>query len=406
LTQGEISRICAANLRIIPIFQENGRSVSNFTTSTGNKNGNKAYNAAKKFKIPNNTVIYFAVDFDATDSEITKGILPYFKALLSSSVTQKYRVGAYGTRNVCNRLNNELGINHFYVADASYGFSGNLGYTIPDEWCFDQFKTDLTIGEGDGKVTIDKVAVSGTDVGFYKNPMSNREIVEAFVKAFNYDTSVLDKTYDFENETHLFLVQPDSNTGNYVALNVYAGKEHNNNLGRKFSFEDGKVSEYSADIFETEYTDSEITSASIKASMEEFGYAVSVKGVNDITASAGLKIIKESQNPGAMFIYDVVSPYYGNDVEKLYLKMELVLKYNANVNYKYTQTVNQTAAQAEFVTGLMYAAIHNANKVIDYLNKLVEKLKIPDLKHPVLSYSMGFAELCCAILVIAAALAL
>ena len=37
LTQGEISRICAANLRIIPIFQENGRSVSNFTTSTGNK---------------------------------------------------------------------------------------------------------------------------------------------------------------------------------------------------------------------------------------------------------------------------------------------------------------------------------------------------------------------------------
>ena len=43
---------------------------------------------------------------------------------------------------------------------------------------------------------------------------------------------------------------------------------------------------------------------------------------------------------------------------------------------------------------------------IDYLNKLVEKLKIPDLKHPVLSYSMGFAELCCAILVIAAALAL
>ena len=86
-------------------------------------------------------------------------------------------------------------------------------------------------------------------------------------------------------------------------------------------------------------------------------------------------------------------------VEKLYLKMELVLKYNANVNYKYTQTVNKTAAQAEFVTGLMYAAIHNANKVIDYLNKLVEKLKIPDLKHPVLSYSMGFAELCCAILV-------
>ena len=34
---------------------------------------------------------------------------------------------------------------------------------MPKTWSFDQFATDITIGSGDGKVSIDKVAVSGVD---------------------------------------------------------------------------------------------------------------------------------------------------------------------------------------------------------------------------------------------------
>lgn len=44
----------------------------------------------------------------------------------------------------------------------STGFSGNLGYPMPDNWAFDQFD-EGTIGSGDGSIAIDKDSFSGRD---------------------------------------------------------------------------------------------------------------------------------------------------------------------------------------------------------------------------------------------------
>ena len=43
-----------------------------------------------------------------------------FKGILASNA-RKYRIGVYGTRNVCNKLhdNSDLKINRFFVSDAS-----------------------------------------------------------------------------------------------------------------------------------------------------------------------------------------------------------------------------------------------------------------------------------------------
>lgn len=46
----------------------------------------------------------------------------------------------------------------------STGFSGNLGFPIPDNWAFDQFYT-VTVGSGSGQIEIDKDAYSGRDIG-------------------------------------------------------------------------------------------------------------------------------------------------------------------------------------------------------------------------------------------------
>ena len=37
---------------------------------------------------------------------------------------------------------------------------------MPELWAFDQFATDITIGEGNGRISIDKVAISRLDKGF------------------------------------------------------------------------------------------------------------------------------------------------------------------------------------------------------------------------------------------------
>ena len=51
---------------------------------------------------------------------------------------------------------------------------------MPDEWCFDQFKTDITIGSGDGKVSIDKVGISGNDICDYGNMIEGSDKYEFY----------------------------------------------------------------------------------------------------------------------------------------------------------------------------------------------------------------------------------
>ena len=63
---------------------------------------------------------------------------------------------------------------------------GNLGFNIPGDWCFDQFCTDITIGSGNGTVRIDKVGVSGKDIGISK------VVLPGINKFYNYLTSIYD----------------------------------------------------------------------------------------------------------------------------------------------------------------------------------------------------------------------
>ena len=184
LTDEEIKRILDEGLRIFPIFQEDGGSNSAFSYESSTKNAENAYKAAKEFGIPYGTTIYFAVDYDPQVTEIVNYIVPYFQgvcAVMSSYGKASYKVGAYGTRNVCNILKQETEVTTLFVLDSSYGFSGNLGFTMPKDWAFDQFSVDLTYGSGSGAVSVDKVAYSGRDDGFSKvNPQRQSDIENVY----------------------------------------------------------------------------------------------------------------------------------------------------------------------------------------------------------------------------------
>ena len=132
LTRTEYKNIIKAGLNLFFIFQEYGNKASKFSLETGTEHANRALNAALALGVPKNAVIYFAVDFDAIDSEISKNIIPYFTAIRNSECSSYYNIGVYGTRNVWNRIKKSIGLEYYFVSDASYGFSGNLGYTTPD----------------------------------------------------------------------------------------------------------------------------------------------------------------------------------------------------------------------------------------------------------------------------------
>ena len=154
---GELERIIAGGMKFFPIYQYQSTSLGHFTPEEGVAHARDATAAALRLRIPP-THIYFAVDFDATDPQVTSHIIPYFRAV-HEQLGSGYRVGIYGARNICTRVIEAGYASSAFVSDMSTGFSGNLGFPLPDAWNYDQFHE--VHGYAGGGWDLDKVAASG-----------------------------------------------------------------------------------------------------------------------------------------------------------------------------------------------------------------------------------------------------
>lgn len=165
LSREEADALLAAGLNIIPIYQDNYPINTYYTYSQGQSDAMRAYFAAARLGIPNGSVIYFAVDFDALDTDIDAYVRPYFWGIQdiwkNANLEFQYKIGVYGTRNVCTRIYNEADVQFSYFSNMSSGWSGNLGFSQPLNWAFDQFyESSYASVEA-----IDFVNVSGLDEG-------------------------------------------------------------------------------------------------------------------------------------------------------------------------------------------------------------------------------------------------
>ena len=163
LTRTEAENILTEQLSIIPIYQDNSPSAEYYTYDQGRSDARSAVLAAAKLGIPNGSFIYFAVDYDMLDSDIDTYVKPYFEGVqeivTGNTNDFEYQTGVYGTRNVCSRLYHESNIERSYVANMSSGWSGNLGFSQPLDWAFDQFcETSYA-----SVTALDCVTVSGLD---------------------------------------------------------------------------------------------------------------------------------------------------------------------------------------------------------------------------------------------------
>lgn len=141
LEEGELATIFDGGLRVFPIFQDNGRSLAEYHYGNGYAHAQKAHDQAVHFGFNRGTIIYFAVDYDATDGDMPF-ILDYFRGVVSGlgSKGKRYVHGVYGSRHVCAEVTKETYARHSFVSGMSWGFSGNLGYSLPANWSFNQIK--------------------------------------------------------------------------------------------------------------------------------------------------------------------------------------------------------------------------------------------------------------------------
>jgi len=158
---GELQTCFDAGLRVFPIFQENGRMLEDFSYGEGFQQALRADAAARGYGLPLGTTIYFAVDYDATQEEIESNIIPYFNGIEAGlrSRAKFYAHGVYGSRNVCSNVTQNTFARYSFVSGMSTGFSGNLGFSLPLNWSFNQIQ-NLYLGTGDGQLEIDKNVMS------------------------------------------------------------------------------------------------------------------------------------------------------------------------------------------------------------------------------------------------------
>ncbi|MEU3983940.1 glycoside hydrolase domain-containing protein [Streptomyces sp. NPDC026672] len=166
LEEGELEDIFGSGLKVFPIFQDNGRSLAEYKWGNGYAHGRLAHDQAVHFGFNRGTVIYFAVDYDATVEDMPQ-ILDYFQGVTSglASKGKRYLHGVYGSRNVCAQVTQETYAAYSFVSGMSWGFSGNLGFPLPLNWSFNQIK-EYQVTNGSDTFALDRdVHRPGSDDG-------------------------------------------------------------------------------------------------------------------------------------------------------------------------------------------------------------------------------------------------
>jgi hypothetical protein len=165
LTLSEAKALSSAGLSIIAVW-ENGfpTKASYFSNSQGINDGKDAYNyALKTIGQPANTPIYFTVDYDASESDISGVISEYFKGIseIFSKMGSHYKIGIYGSGAACaGVMKNNKNVTFAWLTQST-GWTGTKAFT---DWNIKQgpdktlFSINFDTNEGnvhDGSFKID-----------------------------------------------------------------------------------------------------------------------------------------------------------------------------------------------------------------------------------------------------------
>jgi hypothetical protein len=109
LTFGEAAALSAAGLSIVALWEWASDQIGNFSRHEGVDQGSSAYKQALNAHQPSGTPIYFAVDSDFSNTEITGPINDYFGGVNEAfnamgKGQSNYLIGAYGSGLSCSWL--------------------------------------------------------------------------------------------------------------------------------------------------------------------------------------------------------------------------------------------------------------------------------------------------------------
>lgn len=170
ITRSEAQIIFDAGLKFFPIYQSSANYLEYFTPQQGADDAQKAKKAATELGLPENTIIYFAVDFDCLDYQITNNVIPYFERV-HNQFTVKI-LDADNTTLQTYTIDHDLAVGDSGELEIPFTLPASIektNYTIQvyPAGQKDAFDSDneaiLTIGFAD--ISIDNIQESRTEAG-------------------------------------------------------------------------------------------------------------------------------------------------------------------------------------------------------------------------------------------------
>ena len=133
LSLGEARALSAAGLLIGVVWETAGTHASFFNRAQGVADGGAAFNMARgTIGQPAGSVIYFAVDYDATEADLEGPVSDYFAGVqmafgAAADGLSPYAVGVYGSGLCCDTLIDKQLANLGWLSQST-GFAGSAAY--------------------------------------------------------------------------------------------------------------------------------------------------------------------------------------------------------------------------------------------------------------------------------------
>jgi hypothetical protein len=126
-TATEAQRICAAGIQCVALYENKSNTVGYFTSAKGTSDAQGALSQAQALGQPAGTAIYFTVDCDLTNAEVSANVVPYFQAV-HAVIGTKYAIGVYGSGYTCATMLDQ-GLAKYAWLTCSSGWNGSKTFT-------------------------------------------------------------------------------------------------------------------------------------------------------------------------------------------------------------------------------------------------------------------------------------
>jgi hypothetical protein len=133
LSASEARLLSSSGLNVVAIWESASDHASYFSRLSGVDDSTSAYHQAQAIGQPARSAIYFAVDFDALETDIVGPINQYFRGIAdgfaaAGGETPDYAVGVYGSGAVCRALT-QAGLADYSWLAMSRGWAGSRAFT-------------------------------------------------------------------------------------------------------------------------------------------------------------------------------------------------------------------------------------------------------------------------------------